>query len=267
MTPRVPDLRSVPNPPDDDSVEVEEVHILADDYDETGGPGDIPDWKPPRPDGAGTRKEEFEENASDRIDKLLDGLALWPKTGAGWQILAAVAAATAVTFGIALAIAAALFTVLEALAKLLLGFLGGARDFIAHWRLTHVITDGVRGFFTEQAGGLGVSVKFLMATWGGLLLTLLVLGFLGSRGARWGWLVAGTATVVMVWLGSPAGSRELAAILTVGAWSILSILALGSAGGPVVFNRWRVIERTREIQHTTSIVEVEADPPDKKDKG
>lgn len=93
--------------------------------------------------------------------------------------------------------------------------------------LTRTITDPVRAYLDTQAGGVPLSATQLWWLW---LVAVIVLflsaSFLDSRGARLGWTLVGALTVAMVWAGSAVAQREIAAGVTVVAWSLLSVLAL-----------------------------------------
>ncbi|WP_052709761.1 hypothetical protein, partial [Streptomyces sp. NRRL S-495] len=100
-------------------------------------------------------------------------------------------------------------------------------DLPRHTGIVAAVTQPVRAYLFEHTSGLPVSGATAYGLW-------LVAGasFLGwawlfrALGARLGWLAYGAATVVMVWQGSPAGGRPVAAGIAVLAWCALSVPAL-----------------------------------------
>jgi hypothetical protein len=89
----------------------------------------------------------------------------------------------------------------------------------------------ITAYLDGHSQGLPITAGQLAGLWLWGEVALLVCGFLGSWGARVGWIVTGAATVAMVWAGTtPHTSRWTAAGVAVLAWSVLSILAFHGAG-------------------------------------
>jgi hypothetical protein len=100
----------------------------------------------------------------------------------------------------------------------------GTHD-LAAWSLTRTITDPVHGYLTGHTAGLPVAADTLWLTWLATTSGLFLLATLGARGARIGWALAGITTAGMVYAGTPATGRAVAAGLTVTVWAVLSVIA------------------------------------------
>jgi hypothetical protein len=175
------------------------------------------------------------------LDLLIDALES-PWASNPWRLLAAYVALM-VAVGIVLSVVVtAVKALLYGAWHILTGLAAGVAAFIANWQVSHLVVDPVRNFFATQAVDTGVSAEFLTQLWGWTLVGLLGCAFLFKlRGARWGWVACGAATAAMVWLGAPASHRALSVVLTVGAWSVLSVLALGMLPRPVVVRQLRAV--------------------------
>lgn len=256
--------------PDAPPITEEEIHISDEDLDRLGGT--IPDYPASAPgDPAATRPAggwsptsptvgRYEKTAprtdsawqrlktNNRIgwERVFDAILDWPTSANRFKLAAVYAAVGGILVAFAVGAWEAFAAILIGVWHMLLAVANGGRQFVANWKLTHLVTDPINHFFTTQAAGTGVDPHFLTKLWGVVLLIVLVLASLfGSRGARWGWIACGLATAGMVWAGAPATHRELSVVLTVAAWSLLSVLALGALSGPIVFNRYPVVERVK----------------------
>jgi len=94
--------------------------------------------------------------------------------------------------------------------------------------LEAVVTDPVRHYFeVHAAAALPVGADVLFPAWQTAGVVLLAAAFFWkSWGARLGWLVYGTVTVAMVWAGTAATGRDLAAGIAAIAWALSLIPVL-----------------------------------------
>jgi hypothetical protein len=104
-----------------------------------------------------------------------------------------------------------------------------AGRYAVNWPVTRTITTPVRHYLEQHATGLPASPGLLWAAWLAVTAGLFLLATAGSRGARLGWLAHGALTTAAVWAGSPTNGRDLAAAVTITAWSVLSIAAYRTA--------------------------------------
>ncbi|MGW9452416.1 hypothetical protein [Streptomyces sp. NPDC055632] len=100
------------------------------------------------------------------------------------------------------------------------------------------LTTPVHTFLDAQTAHLpalsGATAYTLWQTTG---LTGLIGGFLHISGARILWTLWGAGSIWIVWTGSPAGGRLLAAALATAVWALASILALrGLTFRPIIHN-------------------------------
>ena len=164
------------------------------------------------------------QQRSDTAYKLLADFSDWwdeaprPARGLAAGVLGAAG-------GAVLLIVWALVNLVEWLAR-------GAAHLIGHhgvhalaaWQITHVITDPIRHYI--GAAHLPASASALSILW---LVAAIILwlgsSLLGFNGARVGWIAYGAATTAMVYAGTPAAGRGVAAAVTVVAWALLSIPA------------------------------------------
>ncbi|MDV9188189.1 hypothetical protein R6L23_08160 [Streptomyces sp. SR27] len=100
------------------------------------------------------------------------------------------------------------------------------------------LTTPIRSFLDAQAAHLpALSGATVYTLWQATGLVGLIGGFLRISGARILWTLWGTGSIWIVWTGSPAGGRILAAALAAAVWALASILALrGISFRPVIHN-------------------------------
>ncbi|MFD4756904.1 helix-turn-helix domain-containing protein [Streptomyces sp. NPDC058426] len=97
-----------------------------------------------------------------------------------------------------------------------------------HWEgMAATVEQPVNAYLAAHSSGLPLPVSVLQVLWVGSGAVALVMSFLfGGFGARLTWALWGVATVLMVWSGTPAEARPVAAGLATIAWGLASILAL-----------------------------------------
>ncbi|MDI6413168.1 hypothetical protein QLX52_30640 [Streptomyces albus] len=92
--------------------------------------------------------------------------------------------------------------------------------------LLATIDQPIHRYLTAHTRALPVTAATAYTAWQAVGALALLLGFLRSSGARLTWTLWGAATVGMVWAGSPASGRPVAAGIALLAWAALSLLAL-----------------------------------------
>ncbi|MDF4254632.1 hypothetical protein [Streptomyces sp. WMMB303] len=153
----------------------------------------------------------------------------------GWRPAATWIKTLTAAAGLALA-----FLALRWLASTLLGWahdlpwtLPTAKD---HTGLLATIDQPVHAYLAAHTTTLPITAATAYSTWQALGTVSFALGTVRFGGARLTWTVWGAATVAMVWAGTPAPGRPVAAGITVLAWAALSLLALrGLSLSPTAF--------------------------------
>jgi hypothetical protein len=153
----------------------------------------------------------------------------WLTAPETWIIAAASTAALVLAGGVLLALWWLLMLLMH-----LLGALGHVSlrlgDQLATGPITRTVTDPVHTYLTQHTAGLPATAGQLWAGWLTATAVLFLTAWLGSRGARVGWVLIGATTTAMTWAGSPGSGRELAGGVAVVLWSLLSVLAFTGAG-------------------------------------
>jgi len=106
----------------------------------------------------------------------------------------------------------------------------------SHWGL--VVEAPLRAYVYKHSRGLPVSPTALLHVWGLTGLILFALSFLGSLGARIGWIVFGLFSCGAVYAGSRPPAQWTATAVAAFAWSVVSIIAFRSVA------RYRTDTRT-----------------------
>ncbi|MGC9670966.1 hypothetical protein ACNTMW_31015 [Planosporangium sp. 12N6] len=105
-----------------------------------------------------------------------------------------------------------------------------AGRWLTHGPIAHTITDPVHHYLDTHTAGLPATASQLWAAWLTATAVLFVASWMGLRSARVGWVLIGAVTTGMVWAGAPHTGRDLAAAVAIGAWALLSLLALSGLG-------------------------------------
>ncbi|MFI2292916.1 hypothetical protein [Streptomyces niveus] len=99
----------------------------------------------------------------------------------------------------------------------------------SQWAAT--VSDPVHAYLQSHTVGLPITAATVYTLWQAVGIGSLAIAFVTrANGARLTWIAYGAATAVMVWIASPAAGREVAAALSVFAWTIASTLALRGLG-------------------------------------
>jgi hypothetical protein len=106
----------------------------------------------------------------------------------------------------------------------------------SHWGL--VVETPLRAYVDKHSGSLSVSPTALLDVWGLTGLILFVFSFLGSLGARIGWIVFGLFSCGAVYAGTRPPAQWTATAVAAFAWSVASIIAFHSVA------RYRADTRT-----------------------
>lgn len=102
----------------------------------------------------------------------------------------------------------------------------GLHAWVTGGPITSTVTAPVRAYLNAHAVGLPATGGQLWTTWLVIAAILFVFAVGGARGARIGWVLLGVLTTAMVYAGTAATGRYLAAGLTTAVWAVLSIVAL-----------------------------------------
>ncbi|HKT03408.1 MAG TPA: hypothetical protein VJT31_28095 [Rugosimonospora sp.] len=152
--------------------------------------------------------------------------------GTTWSLAGFAAVVLAVTVGSLWAA----WLLLDALLHLLAAGASHGAD-LTHWvatgPVTRVVTTPVRAYLDSHANGLPANPGQLWWTWLASGAVLLLLSWLGSHGARLGWVLLGALTAAMTWAGSSAHTRPVAAGVAVTCWALLSVAAFRRRGDRV----------------------------------
>ena len=168
------------------------------------------------------RWDQWADWLTDRIDDIEEARASGWETAATW--IKAVLAS-----GVAAGMALIIWLTVKVIAWIVGWSLPDAPDLPNTPRgtgLVATITDPVHAYLDTHTTGLPVSADTAYTAWSLTGLAAMVIGLLGSFGARLTWLAWGTATVAMVWAATPEPGRTVAAGLAVLGWTAASTLAL-----------------------------------------